>query len=91
MYAAGRTSFSAKSKVLVGHHHRFNPYILKTKQVISTGKLGDVLAVRDLGIAQAARLLPGTGRMETDEAGGAILIDMIHEIGILHLLLGRIV
>ncbi|KAH0592998.1 hypothetical protein MHUMG1_09245 [Metarhizium humberi] len=82
---------SGKSKVLVGHHRRFNLYILKTEQVISTGKLGDVLAVRDLGIAQAARLLPGAGRMETDEAGGAILIDMIHEIGILHFPLGRIV
>ncbi|KAG8416054.1 hypothetical protein J3459_013813 [Metarhizium acridum] len=82
----------AKSKVLVGHHHRFNPYMMKSKQVISTGKLGDILAVNGIwALHKPPHYFQAPAEWRQTEAGGAILINMIHEIDILPFLLGRIV
>ncbi|KAE8351009.1 hypothetical protein BDV28DRAFT_150390 [Aspergillus coremiiformis] len=35
-------------KLLVGHHRRFNPYVLKTTQMVDSGSLGQVIAINDL-------------------------------------------
>jgi predicted dehydrogenase len=38
-------------ELLIGHHRRFNPYVIKAKQIVESGSLGQIIAVRDLWTA----------------------------------------
>ncbi|KEF52383.1 oxidoreductase [Exophiala aquamarina CBS 119918] len=86
-----RTAAEAGVRVLVGHHRRFNSYILAAKTTIVSGRLGDLIAVN--GIWSTYKPLeyfdpPAEWRRTT--TGGVILINMIHEIDLMHYLLGPI-
>ena len=82
------------NKVLaVGHHRRFNPYITATKKVLDDGRIGRPIAVSGLWALckpQSYFDAPTEWRAKADD-GGAILINMIHEIDIMHFLFGPIV
>ncbi|OAQ59360.1 quinate utilization oxidoreductase protein [Pochonia chlamydosporia 170] len=83
---------SAASKVLVGHHRRFNPYIMKTKDVLATGKLGKIMAINGIwALHKPIDYFQSPAEWRQSETGGAILINMIHEIDLLHYLIGPIV
>ncbi|GME25656.1 putative oxidoreductase [Neofusicoccum parvum] len=77
--------------LLTGHHRRFNPYVAATKRVLSAGSLGQVTAVSGLWTLYKppAYFDPPTAWRRTD-AGGAVLINLIHEIDVLHHLLGPV-
>ncbi|KAH6892429.1 hypothetical protein B0T10DRAFT_483769 [Thelonectria olida] len=79
-------------KAIVGHHRRFNPYMVKAKEIVSSGSLGNIVAIN--GIWATFKPLdyfdpPATWRR--DKTGGVVLINMIHEVDLLHYLFGPIV
>lgn len=83
-------------KLLVGHHRRFNSTITLTKSILSSPdpgiSLGRILALSGLWTAYkpASYFSPPTEWRQTSTAG-ATLLNLIHDVDILHHLLGRIV
>lgn len=78
-------------KTLVGHHRRFNPYIVETKRIISSGVLGNIIAINGLWTTYKPSdyFQPPTA-WRADETGGVVLINMIHDVDLLHHLFGPI-
>ena len=80
-------------KLLIGHHRRFNPYVVAFKRHIESGALGSVTAfsalwttVKPLEYFSGANSWRGSkGR------GGVILINLIHEIDLMHHLFGPVI
>jgi predicted dehydrogenase len=83
-------------KLLVGHHRRFNSYISLTKSILASPdprtSLGRIIGVSGLWTTYKppSYFAPPT-EWRQGATGGVILINLIHEIDILHHLLGPIV
>lgn len=78
-------------KVLVGHHRRFNSYIVAAKGVIDSGELGEIVAVNGLWTTcKPEEYFDPPGEWRRGKDGGVILINMVHEIDLLHELVGPI-
>lgn len=79
-------------QVLVGHHRRFNSYMLAAKEILSSGKIGDPVAVNGIWATyKPSDYFDGPGEWKrTKTSGGPILINLIHEIDLMHYLLGPI-
>lgn len=75
--------------LLIGHHRRFNPYVVAAKNLIPS--LGRLIAVNGLWTTYKppAYFDPPTDWRRLDSAG-PVLINLIHEIDILHHLFGPI-
>lgn len=80
-------------KVLVGHHRRFNPYLLAAKRCVDSGSLGKIIAVQGSWCLQKVDpYFDGIGEWRRSRAnGGVVLINLIHEVDLLQYLLGPIV
>ncbi|WYZ45810.1 hypothetical protein EsH8_IX_000035 [Colletotrichum jinshuiense] len=79
-------------KALVGHHRRFNPYIISTKKVIDSGALGKIIAINGLWTTYKPEdYFAAPTEWRQGKNGGVVLINAIHEIDLLHHLLGPIV
>jgi predicted dehydrogenase len=83
-------------KLLVGHHRRFNPYVIATKKAISEKKLGEVTAVSGLWTNyKPAEYFDGNERLRwrsrKSEGGGVVLINFVHEIDAMQYFFGRCV
>jgi len=82
-------------KLLVGHHRRFNSYISLTKSILTSPdphtSLGRILAISGLWTTYKppSYFAPPT-EWRQGPTGGVILTNLIHEIDILHHLLGPI-
>jgi predicted dehydrogenase len=80
-------------RLLIGHHRCFNPYMLTTKHLLSTGAIGAITAVSGLWTVlkpasyfaefQAWRGKKGSG-------GGPVLLNFIHDIDLMHYLFGPV-
>ncbi len=82
---------SSKSGVpiLVGHHRRHNPIIQAAKERISSGKLGDVVAVHGMcWLYKPEDYFDTTWR--TQAGAGPVLINLIHDVDLLCHLIGEI-
>ena len=81
-------------KLLVGHHRRFNPYIIKAKQIVESGSLGQTIAVSGLWTTfkPAEYFAPEAVKWRSSKknGGGVILINFIHEIDLLQHLFGPV-
>ncbi|KAI1640305.1 hypothetical protein F4809DRAFT_479986 [Biscogniauxia mediterranea] len=78
-------------KVLVGHHRRFNPYMVAAKQIVSSGRLGSLLAINGLWTTyKPAEYFAPPTEWRASKAGGVVLINMVHEVDLLHFLFGPI-
>lgn len=78
-------------EVLVGHHRRFNPYIVAVKKVIASNSLGKVIAVNGLWTAyKPLDYFDAPTEWRRDKTGGVVLINLIHEVDLLHHLFGPI-
>ena len=76
-------------KILVGHHRRFNPYIVAAKQIINQGLLGTITSVNVLWTAlKSSSYFDISWRKEP--GGGPILINLIHDVDNLRYLLGDV-
>jgi predicted dehydrogenase len=84
-YAANKNLY-----LLVGHHRRFNRYVLATKQLLSSNSLGRTVAVSGLwALYKPPEYFNPPA--EWHQTAGPISINLIHEIDILQFLFGPIV
>lgn len=79
-------------KLLVGHHRRFNPYILAAKRIVDSGALGQVTAMSGIWTtAKPPQYFEGDAvgwRSSKSKGGGPIMINFVHEIDLMHYLFG---
>ena len=80
-------------KLLIGHHRRFNPYIIALKNAIDTRLLGQIIAVNALWTTiKPAQYFEGPNAWRSDHTnGGVVLINFIHDIDLMHHLFGPVV
>jgi predicted dehydrogenase len=79
--------------ILVGHHRRFNPYLISTKAELESGNLGRVIAVQGIwALKKPQSYFAGIGEWRRNgESGGVVLINLIHEVDLLQYLLGKVI
>lgn len=82
----------SKKTALAGHHRRFNPYVVAAKQALSAKAIGTPVAVSGLWALRKPKSYyqAPTAWRASSQGGGPILINLVHEIDILHYLLGPI-
>jgi predicted dehydrogenase len=79
--------------VMVGYQLRFHPCFLRMKEIVDSGVLGNLLAVR----AAVGEYLPGWHRYEDyrqgyaarADLGGGVILSQIHEFDYLYALFGK--
>ncbi|KAI0549593.1 hypothetical protein F4679DRAFT_545785 [Xylaria curta] len=90
-------------KLLVGHHRRFNPYVVAARKVLEASKaepkaigepgIGAVTAISGLWTAYKPDdyFAAGAWRRSRKMGGGPVMINFVHEVDVLQYLLGPIV
>lgn len=82
----------ANLRLLAGHHRRFNPYVVATKRILEskTHSIGQITAVSGLWALYKPQSYfdPPTEWRRSGESGGPVWINLIHELDILHYLVG---
>ncbi|WEJ96552.1 oxidoreductase [Yamadazyma tenuis] len=79
-----------KVKVLVGHHRRFNPFIIATKKNLY--KIGSVVAIQGTWALKKHEDYFKTSpwRTNSETGGGTLLINLVHDLDLLQYLFGPI-
>lgn len=80
-------------KLLVGHHRRFNPFVIACKDVVESGVLGQITAVSGLWTdSKPSSYFAGSlsWHASKSQGGGVILNNFIHEIDLMHYLFGPV-
>ena len=85
--AAARTD----AKILVGHHRAHSPLMLRARELIQQGELGEIVAVTGCALFYKPDSYFAAAPWRTQKGGGPILINMIHEVHNLRMLCGEIV
>lgn len=77
-------------KLLVGHHRRFNPYIVTTKDNLH--RLGDLVAMQGTWSLKKPDLYYAEKpwRSSKELGGGAMLINLIHDLDLLQYMMGPV-
>jgi predicted dehydrogenase len=84
-----RAARHAGTALLVGHHRRYNPIVVKARDLVRDGALGRLVSIGTMAAAfkpdsyfeKPWRSAPG---------GGPVLINLIHEIDVLRFVCGEI-
>lgn len=76
--------------VLVGHHRTYSSYLSAAKEFIDSDSFGDLVAVRGSALFRKPEHYFDEGPWRSLPGGGPILINLIHDIGILRYLCGEI-
>lgn len=76
--------------VLVGHHRRFNPFILAAKEQLKL--VGEVIAIQGTWTLKKplSYFTSAPWRTDLKTGGGPLLINLVHDIDILQYLFGRV-
>lgn len=77
-------------RVLVGHHRRFNPFIVAAKENLS--KVGRVIAIQGTWALKKPHSYfeASLWRTDIETGGGAVLINLVHDLDLLQYLFGPI-
>ncbi|RXJ72826.1 oxidoreductase [Veronia nyctiphanis] len=78
------------NSILIGHHRMHSPIMQRTREVIDSGVLGDVVAVNGSALFYKPDEYFLAAKWRTQEGGGPILINLIHDIGNLRYMCGEI-
>lgn len=78
------------AKAIVGHHRAHSPLMAAAKAVIEDGRLGRLVAIQGSAIFHKPPEYFEAGPWRREPGGGPILINLIHEIGIMRTLCGEI-
>jgi len=90
--AAALAAAAAERKValLVGHHRTYSPLLEVARAFIASEKFGNTVCVQGAALFYKPADYFASGPWRTRVGGGPILINMIHEVGILRFLFGEI-
>lgn len=82
---------ATNTRVLVGHHRRHNPLVEAAHAIVTGGELGDLVAVSVMWT-----IMKPSGYFDTEwrrkrPDGGAVLINLVHELDILRYVCGEII
>ena len=75
--------------LLVGHHRRHNPIIQTAKEIISSGALGEIVAVNGLCWLYKPDDYFNT-KWRTQKGAGPVFINLIHDVDLMRHLVGEI-
>jgi predicted dehydrogenase len=78
------------AKVLIGHHRAHSPIMAQAKAVIAAGRLGRLVSVMGSTLFFKPDSYFAEAPWRTQEGGGPVLINLIHEIHNLRMLCGDI-
>ena len=81
---------SANETLLVGHHRMHSPIMAKSREIVDSGALGQLVAVSGSALFFKPSHYFDDGPWRTKVGGGPILINMVHEVGNLRYLCGEI-
>lgn len=79
-----------KARAIVGHHRAHSPLMAAAKKIIDDGRLGRLVAIQGSAIFYKPPDYFDAGPWRREIGGGPILINLIHEIGIMRTLCGEI-
>lgn len=79
-----------KVPVLVGHHRTYSSFMPKAKALLNSKQFGQLVSVQGSALFYKPSHYFLEGEWRTKKGGGPILINLIHEIGILRSLCGEI-
>lgn len=79
-----------QAKAIVGHHRAHSLLLQTARQVIEDGVLGKLIAIQGSAVFYKPSDYFAAGPWRTVAGGGPILINLIHEIGIMRSLCGEI-
>lgn len=78
------------TKLLVGHHRRYFPLIKRTREIVQSGELGQLVGVSMLwGVMKPDSYFEAAWRSQ--KGAGPVLINIIHEIDNLRFICGDVV
>lgn len=80
----------ADASILVGHHRRYNPILLRARQIVEQGTLGRIVAVQGSAVFYKPDEYFDEAPWRRQPGGGPILINLIHEIDSLRFVCGEI-
>lgn len=86
-----RASEEAGVPVLVGHHRTHSALLEHTKQVLEADSFGSLVAINAMALLPKPAQYFVDGPWRRKKGGGPIMINLIHEIGVLRYLAGPIV
>lgn len=79
------------AKVLIGHHRAHSPIMAKAREVLDSGKLGQLVAVMGSATFYKPEAYYADAPWRRELGAGPILLNMIHEVHSLRMLCGEIV
>ncbi|KAM0561387.1 hypothetical protein ACHAPJ_003267 [Fusarium lateritium] len=78
-------------KAVVAHHRRFNPYMITAKETVNSGSLGKIIAINGIWATyKPLDYFDPPREWRRDSTGGVVLINLVHEIDLLHYLFGPV-
>lgn len=78
------------TRVLVGHHRRHNPLVKAAHDVVTSGQIGDLLAVSMMWTLMKPDGYFDIAWRSVRPDGGPVLINLVHELDILRYVCGEI-
>ena len=76
--------------VLVGHHRAYSPLLIAAERFLTSPQFGRLVAVQGCALFYKPAKYFEEGAWRTKQGGGPILINLIHEIGLLRYFCGEI-